>query len=788
MTPASKPLHTLNRPETRASAERLPRLRPLAAGLALAGLTGLVITPMAWAQTGAAPGAATPQRITITRTLPAALDEVPGASALVSEQQLRAERPYSVREALQGVPGLHVVGEDAFGMNLNIGIRGLDPRRTSRTLLLEDGMPVHLAPYSDPSAHYHTPLERVQRIEVIKGSGQIVHGPQTVGGVINFVTTPVPRSFAGTAELGLGNRGFRRLSAGVGSGWGSGGWLLQATQRQGDGTREGQAHEVRDLSLKAEVDLDPRHSLSAKLSFSSEDSKFGEAGLDQARFDRNPYANPFRNDVFELERTAVQLVHRFDFAVSGQLSTQLYYQDTFRASYRQLDAVAEFDGIEDVNGVPTALLEFGSLRSRAPDSGARNPDCRIDGSSITYEVPNGWEERAALCGNQMRPRSYVTYGVEPRLTYRFQAGGVQQDLVAGLRLHEEDIERRRYNGTTPTARADSPGTFYRDRNDIQTSAVAAYVQSTLHIGDWRLTPGLRLERYTQRNTAVLARRDRDVNNGRSVEQSTSRLLPGLAAALRLNPQTTVYAGLHRGFAPPRPDANLSPLDSDFQPVDPETSTNLELGLRQARPGLQWEATLFHIRFDNQIVPGYAVGVGQTFANAGSSRHTGVELGGRLDLARSGAGRQLYLTGSLTHLAQAEFSSRLLTPVFGPGDEETTAFADAQGKRLPYAPKNTASLGLGFEHPAGWDARLGLTHVGRQFSDALNTTAYDPLGSSGAIPAYTLLNASANWRFSAASTAFLSVTNLADKAYLVSRVNGAFAGARRNVVLGLRTAF
>jgi Fe(3+) dicitrate transport protein len=84
------------------------------------------------------------------------------------------------------VPGVHVVDEDALGVNLNIGARGLDPRRSSRTLLLEDGMPIHLAPYSDPSAHYHPPSERVERLEVLKGSGQVVHGP--------LPTLPTPSS------------------------------------------------------------------------------------------------------------------------------------------------------------------------------------------------------------------------------------------------------------------------------------------------------------------------------------------------------------------------------------------------------------------------------------------------------------------------------------------------------------------------------------------------------------------------------------------------------------------
>jgi Fe(3+) dicitrate transport protein len=44
-----------------------------------------------------------------------------------------------------------VVEENASGMRLNIGVRGLDPRRSARVLLMEDGVPIALAPYGDPS-------------------------------------------------------------------------------------------------------------------------------------------------------------------------------------------------------------------------------------------------------------------------------------------------------------------------------------------------------------------------------------------------------------------------------------------------------------------------------------------------------------------------------------------------------------------------------------------------------------------------------------------------------------
>ena len=148
---------------------------------------------------------------------------------MVDEADLIERRPFTVREALNNVPGINIVGEDAFVLAPNIGICGLDPRRTSRTLLLEDGMPLFLAPYGDPSAHYSTPLQRVQRIEVVKGSGQILYGPQTIGGMINFVTNPVPTNgFAGSASAG--NNDFTGLHANVGFGTERGGIMFDALQ------------------------------------------------------------------------------------------------------------------------------------------------------------------------------------------------------------------------------------------------------------------------------------------------------------------------------------------------------------------------------------------------------------------------------------------------------------------------------------------------------------------------------------------------------------------------------
>jgi Fe(3+) dicitrate transport protein len=745
--------------------------------------------PEGFTQESSSSGTSRPAAVTalpfvaVTGTLPRSLEAVPGSSSIVGTRELEAQRPYSVREALQGVPGLHVVGEDAFGLNLNIGLRGLDPRRTSRTLLLEDGMPIHLAPYSDPTAHYHTPLERVERIEVIKGSGQIVHGPQTVGGVINFVTRPVPRRFGGDAEVAAGTRSFGRIGAGVGSGGEWGGWRLDALQRQGDGSRDGSHHRVRDVSAKAEFDLTPRQSLRIKLGYYEEDSKFGEGGLDQARFDANPYQNAFRNDVFELERAAFQALHTLALGDDARLTTQVYYQKTERASYRQLDAVVEPEVEDGVAEKEFEELRFDEVGSDGSGIVAGCPE------GIDYTVAGGFEQFAAVCGNQMRPRRYEAYGVEPRLQWSHGGFGLRNELVAGVRLHQERINRKRYNGAFATAREDSPGTGLRDQFDIETDAVAAYVQNTFLAGDWSVTPGLRYESYRQRNT-ITQDEFAPVEPARRSSQRNTELLPGLGVTWFGLPGTTFFAGVHRGIAPPRPDANLPPGDEDLRKVDPELSTNLEIGVRSMpRRGLQLEATLFQIDFSNQILPGYAVGLAQTFANAGRTLNRGVELAGRADFGTlTGASHNLFVAGSLTHLATARFDSDLLSADFG-DEEETTDFVNVRSKRLPYAPRNMLSAQLGFEHAAGWTTQLGLTHVGAQYSDAVNSVAPAADGQSGRIPAYTLFNLSANLPLKAQGlTLYASISNLADRRYLVSRVNGAFAGAPRQVVVGAKLRF
>ncbi len=707
-------------------------------------------------------------KISVTGILPDRLESVPGSFNVVDEEALIERRPFSVREALNNVPGINIVGEDAFVLSPNIGIRGLDPRRTSRTLLLEDGMPLFLAPYGDPSAHYSTPLQRVNRIEVVKGSGQILYGPQTIGGMINFVTKPVPKDgLAGSVQVTAGNNDFTGLHANVGYGTEQGGIMFDALQNKGDGIRDNHEFDVQEYTLKGQLNLTDRQTLIAKVGYYKEDSNISETGLGEVDYDRDKFQAPSgKNDHFKQERKTLQLQHIFKFDETAKLSTQAYYADTYRSSFRQTDAPGGYEGDPGDEGSSTGV----TVLERCPGDDTAT------------------EANAETCGGRHRPRSYQYYGFEPRLDFQHNLFGLQSDAVLGLRYHQEDIKRRQFRGNDARAQSlsflkntydplgDTDASDFREDIRIDVDARSYYAQNTFYAGDWSFTPGVRYEDLKIKTTVLQA--DGDAGFSTSTNR-ISEVLPGFGMAWNGIANTTVFAGVHKGFAPPRPDRDLSGFTLDN--TDPETSINWEMGVRSSYfKGVNFESTLFHTKVDDVVING---GNG-SFVNGGESEQTGLEFAGRVDFGTIyDTPHNIYLQGTYTNVFKAEFTK----------DGQVARDGIVDGDRLPYAPRHIASVSLGYQHPVGFDMRVGVDYVSRQEVDTF-ARVLDPVdaalsGLAGDIPAYTLLNMSANYRPVGSKVSyFLSGYNLADREYLASRVDGMAVGRGRQVIAGIRYAF
>ena len=93
----------------------------------------------------------------------------------------------SGRQAFAKVPGIFVYDMDGAGNQLNISTRGLDPHRGWEFNNRKDGIIINSDMYGYPASHYSMPLESIERIELVRGTGSLQYGAQ-FGGMLNYVS------------------------------------------------------------------------------------------------------------------------------------------------------------------------------------------------------------------------------------------------------------------------------------------------------------------------------------------------------------------------------------------------------------------------------------------------------------------------------------------------------------------------------------------------------------------------------------------------------------------------
>jgi Fe(3+) dicitrate transport protein len=175
--------------------------------------------------------------ITVRGNKADALKRASGSSTTIGQREIRNTQPESNAELLRRVPGLQVRTEDPMGLRLNLGVRGLSPTRSRLILMEEDGVPVVVSPYGEPELYYTPMVERVQRLDVIKGSDVLRYGPQTVGAVVQLHTFDPTLRPGWYIASQVGSRGYGSLQARYSGTSGDIGYVAQVVRKSGDGYR-----------------------------------------------------------------------------------------------------------------------------------------------------------------------------------------------------------------------------------------------------------------------------------------------------------------------------------------------------------------------------------------------------------------------------------------------------------------------------------------------------------------------------------------------------------------------
>lgn len=119
----------------------------------------------------------------ISVTAPASEDATPLSSDvdIITEKQIRETGARNMGETLEYSAGVDSRTGGRGEARLNI--RGLKQRQI---LIMEDGIP-YTEPYNNILDLNRLPLMNVSKVEIIKGASSVLHGPYTLGPVVNIV-------------------------------------------------------------------------------------------------------------------------------------------------------------------------------------------------------------------------------------------------------------------------------------------------------------------------------------------------------------------------------------------------------------------------------------------------------------------------------------------------------------------------------------------------------------------------------------------------------------------------
>ncbi|RKH17711.1 TonB-dependent receptor [Corallococcus sp. CA047B] len=677
-----------------------------------------------------------------------------GSIHILKPEKLQRYELDDPQAILQSVPGVYGRGEDGFGLRPNLGLRGVNPDRSKKVTLLEDGILFGPAPYSAPAAYYFPLMTRMQSVRVLKGPSSIQQGPQTVGGSVDLITRDIPAQESFGLDLAGGQYLYGKAHGYFGASTERAGFLIEGVHLRSNGFKDIDNSDAstgfhrNEWMAKARYRLVPdgdlRQTLQLKLGYSDEGSNETYLGLSDADFAANPLrrykASQF--DHMQWHRTQAVLSHVLE-GRDVAVTTSLYRQDLDR-TWRKVNSFRGIS-ISDVLADPTS---------------ARNA---IYYGVLTGELDSSTPGEAILIGPNHR--IFVSQGLQSVARWTARTGPLSHNAEFGVRYHYDSIDRRHTQdgflmvggelvpeGGTTQVTAD---------NKDSTHALALHATDAIAWGPLVVTPGVRLEIIRSKSHDKLAG---TVNHG-----SLEALMPGVGVYGALTPVLGLFAGAYRGFSPPAP--------GQPQAVSAEKSINYEAGARWSRRGERFEVVGFFNDYSNLTDV-------CTFSNgclndnldrqvdAGAANIYGLEAFAEKTF-RPGGGLTFPLTASYT------FTRTKLLNDFRSSDPQ---FGNVvAGDELPYVPRHQLYASVGVEG-ARWGAFISTTYLASMREEA----------GQGEIPegvktgALLTFDVNASWNITRWGQLYVSGRNLLDEAVIVGRrPYGARPNAPRTLIGGFK---
>ncbi|HAA15839.1 MAG TPA: iron dicitrate transporter, partial [Cytophagales bacterium] len=631
----------------------------------------------------------------------------------------------NARQAFGKIPSLNIWESDGAGLQLDIGGRGLSPKRTSNFNTRQNGYDISADALGYPESYYTPPLQAVQQIEVVRGAGALQYGTQ-FGGLVNFKmkrgSTEKPVSFESHNSYGAYQliNTFNSLHGQVGKL----NYYTYGQYKQGDGWRPNSQYRQVGAYTALQYQASERLQLGFEYTHMYYLSQQAGGLTDEMFLEDPAFSNRTRN-WFRVNWNLA------NFSVEYQLAPQVkVYSRTF--------------------GLYAGRTSLGLLETPDVEDPMSNRDL-IDGqfrnlgneTRVVFNYPSGFDDykNTLLVGSRL-------YRGVTNFSQSFGTDGADPDFT---RVDTAFLDRRRSDFDFPNWNA------------------ALFVEKIIRLSPtFSLIPGVRYEHLQTQSEGFFTSTIRTNSFGDFVEQVTydttsnqrSIFLYGLGASKTILEEYEIYANATANyrainFTDVRIQTNTQLVDTLIQD---ESGYSFDLGVRRLQYSPFFiEASAFYLLYNDRI--GEVIDDGlRVRTNIGSAHIFGVELFAEVDLIKA-LNRptehklSLFVNGSVNRGVYTSINPRALAGV-------------RVGNRVEDLPDYNIKTGLSYGFR---DLRASLqgTFVGQQFSDAANTVT--PFkGVFGVIPAYQVVDLSASYQFTNTVALEGSVNNLLDAFYFTRR--------------------
>jgi len=641
------------------------------------------------------------------------------------------------RQLFAKTPGISVWENDGSGIQTGIASRGLSPNRSWEFNVRQNGCDISPDVFGYPEAYYTPPSEAVEQIQVVRGAASLQYGPQ-FGGLLNYQlkkgseVKPVSMESRNTA----GSNGLFNSFTLLGGTRGKWQYTTWFHHRSANGWRHNSRYHINTGHINLNYAVSDNITVGAeytRMDYLSQQP----GGLTDSLFQQN-------------SRQSLRARNWFGapWNIANLYADITYGKNNNKIRLNVFGLVAERNSV----GFVAAITQ--------PDT--------ISTVTGNYAL------------RQVDRDHYRTGGAELRTITHYNLWQQKHTLAAGIRFSKANTRRRQLGKGSAGTEMDlalQSGDFARDLR-FDTQNLAVFAENLFRITpNLSVTPGIRMEHIVSGASGRLKfNSDGSENLMNNLTQTRNLLLLGIGTEFKALNELTLYGNISQNYRPVlysdlTPPANTDVIDPDLQDA---SGFNTDAGIRgKAGNYLSYDMSAFFVRYHNRIGTLTRLWPDssryQFRTNIGTGISSGVEVYAEADpIAAFGKTEQ---AGSLSLFASVSFIhavyTNYLTSVYSNG---TLVESNLKNKRIENAPRYIHRFGLNY-HYKGFTISGQLSMTGKTYSDAGNTETPSANGQAGLVPAYRVIDISADYQFALHYTLSAGINNLADARYFTRRAGG-----------------